>query len=73
MVRSMISDHKAKPSAAPKINTAVPAHIQRAKAHAAQERSRSAPIPRPAALPAKARPDQAGNLVPLYKAPPDRH
>eukprot|EP00972_Heterocapsa_arctica_P107217 15794825-Heterocapsa_arctica.AAC.1 len=65
----MASDPKAKPSAAPKVSTELPAHIQRGKA---SERSRSAPIPRPAPPPAKAPPDQYGNFVPVAKAPPDR-
>eukprot|EP00972_Heterocapsa_arctica_P031675 4665352-Heterocapsa_arctica.AAC.1 len=72
MIRSAVKNPTAKPSAAPKVNTALPAHMQRGKANAADERSRSAPVTKPAPPPAKAPPDQYGNFVPLVKAPPDR-
>eukprot|EP00972_Heterocapsa_arctica_P045183 6670690-Heterocapsa_arctica.AAC.1 len=47
MMKYVASDPKAKPSAAPKVRTKLPAQIQRGKAHLTSERSRSAPIPKP--------------------------
>eukprot|EP00972_Heterocapsa_arctica_P109748 16159707-Heterocapsa_arctica.AAC.1 len=71
MIRSAIENPKAKPPAAPKVRTALPAHVLRGQANVADERSRSAPVPRPVPPPTKAPPDRHGNFVPLTKAPPD--
>eukprot|EP00972_Heterocapsa_arctica_P090660 13377761-Heterocapsa_arctica.AAC.1 len=59
MVRSLVNDPKAVPSAAPKISTPLPAHLQKAKGRAEKERSRSAPIPKPVVPPVKAPPAKA--------------